>query len=102
MKKKLFKLLFLLVVIFGASYSASAQIYVEIRPIIPVIVRSEPPSQEHVWIEEEWVPEGRSYRYVGSHWEAPPQRGYVRSNGYWKHSKHGDKWNRGGWKRGRR
>ena len=99
MKKKLIKLLFLFVILFTVSFSAPAQIYVKIRPTFPVVVRSAPPSRTHVWINEEWEPRGNSYRYSGGHWERPPQRGYIRRPGHWRHSSRGDVWIRGSWGR---
>lgn len=102
MKKKLIKLSFLFVILFTVSFSASAQIYVTIRPPVPVIVRPPQPSRVHVWVNEEWEPNGSSYRYSGGHWVAPRQ-GYYRRPGHWKHSKRGQVWVQGSWgKRSRR
>ena len=43
----------------GISLSASAQtIYVKVRPVAPVVVRPVAPSPNHVWIAEEWKPNG--------------------------------------------
>ena len=97
MKKKLIKLFFVLVVLFTVSSSAMAQVYVTIRPPVPVIVRPPQPSRTHVWINEEWEPNGSSYRYSGGHWDAPPHPGYYRRPGYWQRSKHGNNWVQGSW-----
>lgn len=100
MKKNLIKWLFVIVALFGASFSASAQIYVKIRPAAPVIVRTAQPSPNHVWIEEEWEPNGSSYKYSGGHWEAPPHPGYRWRQGHWRRNgRHGEKWIHGGWRR---
>ena len=99
MKKLFFKLLLLFVVLFTVCLSASAQIYVKIRPVFPIIVRTEQPSREHVWIDEDWEYRGGSYVYTGGHWAPPPHRGYVRRSGHWKHNKRGNAWIRGTWRR---
>ena len=98
MKNKLSKLLFLAVIVFAASFSASAQIYVKIRPTFTVVSRPPQPSRVHVWVNEEWEPNGGSYRYSGGHWEAPRQ-GYYRKPGYWQRNKHGNRWVQGSWAR---
>lgn len=106
MKKKLVRLLFLAGILFTVSGPAAAQIYVKIRPTIPVVVRSERPSRNHVWINEEWQPNGRGYRYSGGRWDTPPRRGYTWRQGYWKHNRrnHTQVWISGSWRnsRGRR
>lgn len=97
MKEKLIKLIFLSVLIFTVSFSASAQIYVEIRPRVPVIVRPPQPGPVYVWVNEEWEPSGSSYRYSGGHWTPPPQPGYYRKSGYWVRTSKGQKWVKGSW-----
>lgn len=87
-------------IVSAASFQASAQIYVKIRPSIPVIVRPQQPSPAHVWIDEEWEPNGGAYRYAGGHWAAPPHPGYRWRAGYWRrHNRDGEQWVRGGWRR---
>ena len=99
MKKNLVKWL-LIAVLFIVSFSASAQIIVKIRPRAPVIVRTAQPTHAHVWINEEWEPDGRSYKYSGGHWEAPPHPGYTWRQGHWRHhGHHGDEWVHGSWRR---
>ena len=100
MKNKLIKLSFLVALFFTVAISASAQIYVSIRPPVPVIVRPPQPTITHVWVTEEWVPSGNSYRYSGGHWVAPPQPGYYRTPGHWVNNKHGHTWVPGGWSKG--
>ena len=100
MKKSLLKLLLLFAILFTVSFSASAQIYVKIRPVAPVIVRPVQPGHDHVWIDEEWEPNGGTYRYAGGHWEAPPHPGYIWRSGHWRrHSHDGEEWIRGSWRR---
>jgi hypothetical protein len=99
MKKKLVKLLLFSIIFFSASFSASAQIYVKIRPVVPIVVRTERPSPVHVWIDEEWNEEGDHYKYAGGHWDTPPHDGDKWNSGHWNHhNEHGDQWVRGSWK----
>ena len=99
MKTNLIKLLISIVILITVFSSASAQIYVKIRPIYPIVVRTEPPSHEYVWIDEEWEYHDGKYVYAGGHWANPPRKGYVRRSGHWKHNKHGNIWIRGSWRR---
>jgi len=76
---------------------ASAQIYVNVRPIKPVVVRIEAPTPRHVWIDEDWMERDGHYVWSGGHWEAPPHNGYRYTKGYWRHSGHGHAWHAGRW-----
>ena len=97
MKNKLIKVSFLVTLFFTVALSATAQVYVSIRPPVPVIVRPPQPTVTHVWVSEEWEPVGNSYRYSGGHWAAPPSPGYYRKPGHWKTNKQGQYWVPGGW-----
>ncbi len=100
MKKNLVRLMFLSIIVLFISASASAQIYVRIRPAAPVIVRTEQPSHDHVWIDEEWEPNGSAYRYTGGHWATPPHPGYRWKQGHWKrHHRDGEEWIAGRWRK---
>jgi hypothetical protein len=95
--KNLPKLIFLPLILF-ASLTASAQIYITIRPAAPVIVQTERPGPAYIWISEEWVPDGATYRYVGGYWGKPPSAGYKWKKGYWGHSRgRGHHWVSGSW-----
>src|SRR5579863_1486697 len=62
MQKKLVKLAFLVMLMVGAgSMSASAQLYVTVRPVWHPVVRPVAPSPRHVWIDEEWEARGGTY-----------------------------------------
>jgi hypothetical protein len=100
MKNGFVKLTLLAVISFGTYWSASAQVYVQIRPVAPVIVQPTRPSAAHVWIGEEWNEEGRGYKYSGGHWATPPHPGDSWNQGHWNHGEHGDNWVRGGWGHG--
>jgi len=101
MKQKLAKVLVLVAVLFSVSSAASAQIYVKIRPVVPIVVRSERPSPDRVWVDEDWQRNdaGDGYHYSGGHWAAPPSQGQEWRQGHWRHNRHGDRWVEGGWRR---
>ncbi|MFI5141798.1 MAG: hypothetical protein ACHQII_05535 [Bacteroidia bacterium] len=102
MKKNAVKLLFA-ALFFGASLTASAQIYVRVRPIIPVVVVTAQPSPEHVWVNEDWNEDNGAYVYGGGYWASPPHRGYHYREGHWDHHEtRGDHWVRGDWHNGKR
>jgi hypothetical protein len=101
MKNQLVKLMMVSIIVFGASLFASAQVYVKVRPVAPVVVMSARPSPAHIWIGEEWNEEGGNYKYSGGHWDTPPHPGDRWNPGRWNHDKeHGDHWTRGSWKGG--
>ena len=79
------------------AYSGSAQIYVHIRPIGPVIIRSTQPSPRHIWVNEDWRERDGRYEYSGGHWAEPPHEGSRYREGRWKHDRRGDTWKPGGW-----
>lgn len=98
MKKTLFKLMLFSAIFFGTYWSATAQIYVQIRPVAPVIVQTVRPSPAHIWISEEWDENGHEYKYSGGHWATPPHPGDRWNQGHWNHDEHhGHSWVHGGW-----
>jgi len=100
MKTKAIKFFVAMVVLFTISFSASAQIYVKVRPTFHVVERPPQPGPDYVWIDEEWEPRGRNYRYAGGHCVRAPHHGYIRVPGHWQSTRRGDIWIRGSWKRG--
>jgi len=97
MKTRSMKFLIMVAVLFTVSLSASAQIYVKVRPTHKTIVRPVQPSPEHVWVDEDWKVRGRNYRYTGGHWVRPPHRGYTWVPGHWEQTRRGDIWIEGRW-----
>ena len=98
MKKTLFKITLLSAIFFGTYWSATAQVYVTIRPVAPVIVQTVRPSPAHIWVGEEWNENGREYRYTGGHWATPPHHGDTWHEGHWNHDEHhGHSWVSGRW-----
>ncbi|NCI50638.1 BcpO-related WXXGXW repeat protein [Sediminibacterium roseum] len=81
--------------------SVDAQrIYVSVRPARPAIVVKRPvaPAVGQVWVDEEWIPQGRTYVWRGGYWAAPPRANAVYVPGRWVHSKRGHVWVRGYWR----
>jgi WXXGXW repeat (2 copies) len=75
-----------------------AQIYVNVRPVVPHYERVAAPSPRHVWIDEEWEPRGGAYVFVGGHWAAPPRPGVVWVPGHWRQRPRGWVWVPGHWR----
>ena len=99
MQKHLTKIAVLMAIIMSVGFTASAQIYVKIRPKVPVVVRPEPPARDRVWINEEWRVNNGHYEYAGGRWEAPPRRGAKWVPGHWKkHGRYGERWVPGRWR----
>ena len=88
--------------IFTASVAEShAQIIVPVRPPRPrVVVTNRPvaPSPRHVWVEEDWVPEGRGYRWHGGYWAEPPRARAAWVPGHWANRRRGWVWIPGHWR----
>lgn len=88
------------VVLFAAATSQAQQIVVSVRPHRPatyVAVRPHRPSAQHVWVAEEWTPEGGSYGYHAGYWAVPPHPHAEWTGGHWKHSRRGYIWIAGHW-----
>lgn len=96
--KNVTKVLFVLAITLSCgAYSSSAQIYVNIRSVVPHNVRVEAPSPRHVWVDDEWETRGGAYVFVGGHWSEPPQPGMVWDAGHWSHGDRGHSWSEGHW-----
>lgn len=102
MKKQLCTLAIVATLATGAtliSSSASAQVYVSVRPEWHAVVRPAPPSPRHVWIDEDWAWRDGHYVSVGGRWAEPPHPGWVWVGGHWGHGPRGDRWYGGRWAR---
>jgi hypothetical protein len=99
MKNQLLKIAVFSAIVLAVSLSASAQIYVTVRPVVPVVVRPVAPSPAHVWVGEEWEGREGRYVYVGGHWAAPIHPGWIWVPGHWKREPRGEWWVAGHWRR---
>src|ERR1700761_9545606 len=102
--KKISKVLFLLMTVslFAVSNSnAQVGIYVGVRPERPrgvVVVRPPRPTPHHVWVAEEWTPNGSAYAYHAGYRAVPPRPGAIWIAGHWRHEGHrGFVWIPGHW-----
>lgn len=100
MKNKLVKICSLLVILVCTSLSASAQVYVKMRPARPVVIKTATPGPGYIWVRDEWEPNGIVYRYTGGHWVVAPEKGMKWRKGYWrKYPVKGYVWIPGKWVR---
>ena len=97
------KKLFMVVALFAglqfvSSNGTAQQIFVQVRPQAPMVVRPPRPRPEHIWVEGEWIWRGGRYEYVNGYW-APPRPGFHYVPGFWRHTRRGEVWIPGGWRR---
>ena len=80
--------------------TVEAQISVRIRPSRPTVVVRRPvaPSREHVWVDEDWTPQGKTYAWHGGYWAAPPRSHAIYVKGHWTRSRNGNIWIAGRWR----
>ncbi len=99
MQKYLTKIAVLTAIVMSVSFTASAQIYVKIRPKMPVVERPTRHDRGQIWINEEWRVNNGRYEYAGGHWETPPRRGAKWVPGHWQRNRRfGERWIPGHWR----
>jgi hypothetical protein len=99
MQKHLTKIAVFMAIIMAVSFTASAQIYIKIRPKAPAMERPVRPARGNVWIGEEWRVNNGHYEYAGGRWEAPPRRNSKWVAGHWqRNGRYGDRWVPGRWR----
>ncbi len=92
-------MLFLAISAFAVSVSHAQEIVVGARIGRPhPIMRPVRPSPNHVWVSEEWVPNGGAYAYHDGYWAVPPHPGAIWAAGHWRHRRHGYVWVGGFWR----
>jgi hypothetical protein len=99
MKKQFNRIAIMAAIVMAFSFSASAQIFVNVRPTYRVVARPLPPSPRHVWIDEEWAVRGGRYENAGGRWVEPPYPGARWVPGRWRHRRGGWGWAPGRWRR---
>ena len=95
---------FIISIVFALSIFAtndlSAQFFVRIRPIAPVVVVPPIPSPRHVWIPGEWRWNRRRGEYIWRQgFYAVPKPGRVWIEGRWVEGPEGSRWEPGYWRR---
>jgi hypothetical protein len=98
MKKIATRLILAASVIIGAATVSEAQIIVKVRPAHTTVVRTVAPSPRHVWVNEDWAPQGNTYVYRGGYWVEPPVGRSAWVEGHWKNRRRGWVWVPGHWK----
>ena len=100
--KKIIKVLMLLLVVslFAVTNTRAQEIVVRARLHRPgpILVRPERPSRRHVWVAEEWAPNGGTYVYHEGYWVVPPHPGVIWIAGHWRHRHDGYIWIGGHWR----
>jgi WXXGXW repeat (2 copies) len=92
--------LFSIVSLFAVT-SSNAQIVIRARlgrPRGVVTVRPLRPSPRHVWVAEEWTPNGGTYAYRAGYWAVPPRPNQVWVAGRWANRPRGYVWVPGRWR----
>jgi hypothetical protein len=100
--KKIIRILMLLSVVslFAVTTSTAQEIVVRARlgRPGPVVIRPLRPSPRHVWVAEEWSPNGGTYVYHEGYWAVPPRPGAIWIAGRWRHRQRGYVWVGGFWR----
>jgi len=99
--KNLKRILFLFIVVSAFTIAKSqAQVVVTVRPERPkeyVVARPAAPSPRHVWVAEEWTPQGGRYVYRAGYWAVPPHGHAAWIPGHWREHRGGYVWVPGHW-----
>jgi hypothetical protein len=97
MKHYVVKYLMVTAICFLCSQQIRAQrIYLTEQPKSDVVTHQAAPSPNYVWIEDEWIPKGRTYVHQPGHWVAPRPH-YVWIPGHWVREHRGWYWTKGYW-----
>ena len=82
----------------GLAQVQQVQVYVQVQPVAPVIVRPAAPAPGHIWVEHEWVVRNGAYVHVPGYWAVASARtSEVGSRSLEKSSGHGYYWVPGHW-----
>lgn len=100
MKKTFLKALLMFCLVTGFAEIGQAQrIFVKVRPVAPVVVRTVAPSPRHVWAEGEWVWVNNNYVWHAGYWAEPPHPHEIWIAGHWRRAYGGWNWVPGHWRR---
>ena len=96
--KKLISLLSMVFVIslFLAGCGPSS-VVVRTQPPPPLYVRPMAPAGNFVWVDGEWIRQGRGYVYRHGYWAAPRRRYHQYITGHWQEKRQGWYWVPGHW-----
>ncbi len=94
------KLIFLISLIaLTTLFNACKPAYVSVRPTYIETIRPFRPSNDHIWVDGNWVwnKNARIYNHNNGYW-IKPNRGCTYAPGQWKTSRRGDHWVSGRWR----
>jgi WXXGXW repeat (2 copies) len=92
------KIVVAVLIAFLSIQNVNAQLVIKIRPTFGRVVRTNAPSNRHVWIEEDWACRNNNYAYTGGYWSAPPRGRSKWIPGHWKNTRRGWVWKPGHWR----
>jgi outer membrane lipoprotein SlyB len=81
----------------AASYSQQSPVVQEAPPAAPPETYVASPGPEYVWVDGQWIWNGR-WVWMGGHWVYPPYRSAVWVHGYWVRGPYGWHWVPGRWR----
>jgi hypothetical protein len=91
MKKLVFLLSTLFLILIFVSGCGPSAIVVRERPAVPYYVRPAPTRPGYIWIDGDWIGRGNGYVYRQGYWAAPRRaRHYV--PGHWQQRRQGWVW----------
>lgn len=85
-------------ILISFAMQMNAQVYVKVCPRPPAYSRPAAPHSGHIWIDGDWVYNGRNYVWREGYWAAP-KHGHRWVPGHWKNGRNGYKWVPGHWRR---
>lgn len=99
MKKSLIAVTCILFISMFIVSCRSSAVVVSAPPPRPVYVRPVSPGPGYIWIEGNYIRNGRGYIYKPGYWSVPPRRYRVSSyrEGYWAPQGNTYRWHRGRW-----
>lgn len=95
------KYILLIMISFSALIFSSCgptAVVVRTRPEPPMYARPIAPGPNHVWVDGEWVWNGREYVYKLGYWAPVRRRSGYYVSGHWKAGRGGWYWVPGHWK----
>lgn len=86
------------VMLYGCAPTHAQRYSVKVKPATPVMkVRPPMPGAGHIWVNGEWVWNGRGYVWKEGYWLSP-RVGYQWVPGHWKRERGGWYWIEGHWR----
>jgi hypothetical protein len=99
MKKFFIAAFAVIAIVISVSSCRSSAVVVSTPPPRPVYVRPATPGPGYIWVEGNYIRNGRGYIYKPGYWSVPPRRYRASSYrpGYWAPRGNTYHWHRGRW-----